>query len=117
MHKYIDAIAENYPGFLANFWWSLGDAGPRYFLYAEITIAVVLWAWAMHAGVRWALGHKKALGTWWNRQAYRNLMQQLENEQHNGRVLAFEEVNALNEFKFGKDFKRIVNRAYGDRLK
>lgn len=116
MYRIIDAVAEQLPDSVANYWWQLGMEGPRYVLYGEVVVFAIAWIWGMHRGVRWALGHKKAMGTWWNPGQYRNLMQHLADKQRNGRVLAFEEINALNEYLHGKDFKRIVNRAYGNRL-
>lgn len=116
MYRVIDAIAEQLPDGIANYWWQLGMDGPRYVLYGEMIVFAIAWIWAIHRGIRWALHHKKVMGTWWRPDEYRRLMQHLAEEQRNGRVLAFEEVNALNEFTHGKDFERIVNRAYGNRL-
>lgn len=117
MYRLIDHAAEHYlPEQISSLWWSLGMAGPKYVLYLEIVAAAVLWLWLMHRGYRWAKRQKKVMGSWWSETEYRNLIQHLADEEKKGRVLAFEEINALNEYRHGKNFQRIVNRAYGNRL-
>lgn len=101
MHQYIDLLAAKLPVEIAQYWWRLGADGPVYFLYAEIGIALILWVWIMYRGTRWALGHKKALGVWWRRQEYQNLMQELYDRHREGKVLAHAEIKLVRKYTEG----------------
>ena len=101
MHELIDAIAQNLPPEIARYWWSLGRKGPEYVLYLQLGIATIIWGWAMYRGVRWALGHKKALGRWWRPSEFQKLIQHLYDEHRKGRVLAHAEIELLRKYSEG----------------
>lgn len=101
MHELVDAIAQSLPPDIAKYWWSLGKKGPEYLLYGQLAIALLLWGWAMYRGIRWALGHKKALGRWWKPAEYKQLIQHLYDEHRKGRVLAHAEIALLRKHTEG----------------
>lgn len=101
MYRIIDRIAEILPPEIAQYWWGLGSKGPTYVLYGEIALAGTLWLIGMYYGVRWALGHRKALGQWWKRHEFDTLIQHLYDEHRAGRVLAHEEIRLLRKHTEG----------------
>jgi hypothetical protein len=89
-------------------WYSLGPEG-SYFVWVASgilgLIAILLLSYRMF---RWALGHRKFRGHWYDPERYHGLMQMLHEEQLNNRVLAYEELAALRAYKYGKSIKPLT---------
>jgi hypothetical protein len=81
-----------------------------------MVVAAALWSWGMYRGIRWALGHKKALGRWWRRDEFKALLQHIYDEHRSGRILEHEELKLINQHQYGKEDFRLHDKARGGYL-
>lgn len=101
MQELVDQLVTKLPPELAAYWWALGSDGPRYLLYVQGVVGVVVWLWLAHRLYRWIKGERYALGHWRSKSQFDALIQYLYEEHRAGKVLPHAEMKLLRQYTEG----------------
>lgn len=83
-------------------YWSVLDSSQQFYVWLSSgALFFLAWGWFSYHVIRRTMGHRRMHGRWYNPLEWEQLMQMLFEQQMANRVLHWEEISALREYKTG----------------